>query len=333
MLYNRLGKLLVSLMLTVAIAFNTLVLDAPAMNSDLDWSEVDRYLIEAVRSAHDSTEEFATYELDRWLDNLMQKVDDKFLNWYFSYLHQKKMEFSAPFTWLFLAGDYALNKFRSAREKKLNPNQAFQQKLIANFERKFNKLVLDPKAEGEFLKELAARVGRNYASALGMKFAQVKSTYQIPDGDWERYLNDLATLVYHTGNSESSLSPESLTNEVLIVSTAAIGGKVALTFASKAAAKIATKAGGAVAAKVGAQVLDPILGIGIVIWDLWDYNRMVADSRPVLRENINDYLQEVKMSILYAPENSIMAAIETVEQQIIAGVESQLASDIPSSPG
>ncbi len=68
---------------------------------------------------------------------------------------------------------------------------------------------------------------------------------------------------------------------------------------------------------MGAQVLDPLLGIGIVIWDLWDYNRMVAASRPLLRENISDYLQEVKMSILYAPENSIMAAIETVEQEII----------------
>lgn len=328
MLYNRVGKLLVSLMLTVAIALGTLVPSAAAMNSDRDWSEVDRYLIEGVRTAHDSTEEFANYELDRWLDDLMQKVDDRFLNWHFSYLHQKKMEFSAPFTWLFLAGDYALNRFRSEKEKKLNPNRAYQEKLIADFERKFNQLVLDPEVGGKYLRELAARVGRNYASALGMKFAQVKSTYKISDGDWERYLNDLATVVYDTGNSKSSLSPESLTNEVLIVSTAAIGGKIALTFAGKAAAKIAAKAGGAVAAKVGAQVLDPLLGIGIVIWDLWDYNRMVAASSPVLRENIYDYLQEMKMSILYAPGNSIMAAIETVEQEIITGVESQLASDL-----
>jgi len=82
MLYNRVGKLLV--LLTVAIALGTLVPEAAAMNSDRDWSEVDRYPIEAVRTAHDSTEEFATYELDRWLDDLMQKVDDRFLNWYFS---------------------------------------------------------------------------------------------------------------------------------------------------------------------------------------------------------------------------------------------------------
>ncbi|MBO1346444.1 MAG: hypothetical protein EBE86_003100 [Hormoscilla sp. GUM202] len=221
MLYNRVGKLLV--LLTVAIALGTLVPEAAAMNSDRDWSEVDRYPIEAVRTAHDSTEEFATYELDRWLDHLMQKVDDRFLNWYFSYLHQKKIEFSAHFTWLFLAGDYALNRFRSEKDKNLNPNRAYQEKLIADFERKFNQLVLDPEAGGKFLRELAARVGRNYASALGKKFAQVKSAYKIPDGDWERYLNDLATLVYDTGNSKSSLSPESLTNEVPIVSTAAIG--------------------------------------------------------------------------------------------------------------
>ncbi|MBD1895779.1 hypothetical protein H6F60_14175 [Coleofasciculus sp. FACHB-129] len=301
-----------------------------SIDSSTNWSQLDQYLLNAVRSAHDSTEEFAASELDDWVNDLMKKVDDKFLNWYFSYINQKGMEFGIPFAWLAFGGDYSLNFFRKETEKKLNPNQALQQKMIEDFQNKFSELVLSPEQAQESLEKLAVRVGRNYASALGMKLATIKNTYKIPDGDWERYLNDLATVAYETGNSKSSLSPESLTSnlttDLLIFTTAGIGGKVALNFAAKAAAKIAAKAGGAVVAKVGAQLVDPILAVGILVWDTWDYRRMVDESRPVLHQNILSYLNEVKWSILEAPENSIMTAIEGVESKITTELELRLAS-------
>ena len=40
-------------------------------------------------------------------------------------------------------------------------------------------------------------------------------------------------------------------------------------------------------------LLAPIVGIGIILWDVWDYNRTVAIDRPVLHANIADYLQEM----------------------------------------
>ena len=126
----------------------------------------------------------------------------------------------------------------------------------------------------------------------------------------------------------NAFSPKSVTkntekttvvNKLIIVGTA-VGSKLAVNFAVKAAAKIVGKASGAILAKVGAQIIDPVLGIGILAWDVWDYNNMVKQSRPVLRQNILDYLTEVKLSILYSPENSIMAAIEEVEGKIMAGL-------------
>lgn len=48
---------------------------------------------------------------------------------------------------------------------------------------------------------------------------------------------------------------------------------------------------------------------------MWDYDNRV--------KNILDYLEEVRWSILYSPENSIMAAIEQVEGKIINGLESK----------
>ncbi len=70
-------------------------------------------------------------------------------------------------------------------------------------------------------------------------------------------------------------------------------------------------------------MVDLMLAVGILIWDTWDYNRMVNESRPVLRQNILSHLNEVKMTIYEAPDNSIMTAIEEVKNKIITGLESR----------
>jgi len=80
---------------------------------------------------------------------------------------------------------------------------------------------------------------------------------------------------------------------------------------------MAAKTGSAVAAKLGAELLDPIVGVGIIIWDLWDYNHTVAVEKPILRDAIYDYLQQVKLSLLNNPENGIMSSINQVESGII----------------
>jgi len=348
MFHRRLFKLLVCLSLSLLLSLTGLV---PALgkiypayaidvvktargnvtafaspNESTDWYQIDKELIDAVRRSHDSTEEFAAYELDDWLNKLMVKVDDKFLNWYFSYFNQKAMEFGIPFAWLVFKADF-LNLFKKEDETHINANQILQKRMINDLQNKFSELVLSPEDAQTSLSRLTERVARNYASGLGMQLATIKNSYKIPDREWERYLNTLASLVYDTGASNYSLSPESITSNLatksIIVGTAGIGGKLALNFAAKAAAKIAAKAGGAIATKVAAQLIDPVLAVGILIWDTWDYNNMVNASRPVLRQNILEHLNEVKLSILDSPENSIMAAIEDVESNIVSGLESR----------
>ncbi len=76
-------------------------------------------------------------------------------------------------------------------------------------------------------------------------------------------------------------------------------------------------------AKISAQIFDPVIGLGILIFDVWSYDKMVKESKPPLRQNILDFFNEVKWSILNAPENSIMAAIEDVESNIITALESR----------
>lgn len=306
--------------------YREISLGSTSANSSIEWSKVDQSLIEAVRDAHDITAEFAASELDNWVNSLMEKVDEKFLNWYFSYINQKAMEFGVPFVWLLYAGNYQFNFFRPEAQKMPPPNQLIKLRMIRDFENKFNKLVLDPSEAQIALHRLTERIIQSYSSAIGTKFALVKNLYKIPDKDWERHVSDLATVTYDTGTSRSSFASDSiadsLMSELIAVTTATVGSKVALNVANKAATKIAGKVAGAAVTKIGAQILDPILGIGILIWDTWDYDRMVKESRPILRQNILDYLNEVKISILYSPENSIVAAIEEVEGNLITALES-----------
>ena len=82
-------------------------------------------------------------------------------------------------------------------------------------------------------------------------------------------------------------------------------------------AKVATKTGGTVASQLGVSLIDPIVDIGIIIWDLWDYNHTVKVERPILREHIVEYLKDVKKSLLTNPESGTMAAIYQLESGIL----------------
>ncbi len=100
-----------------------------------------------------------------------------------------------------------------------------------------------------------------------------------------------------------------------------LGSKVAVSFAGKAGAKMAAKTGSLVAGKIVAELLDPIVGIGIIIWDIWDYNHTVAVEKPILRDAIYDYLKAVKDLLLENPENGIMVAINQVESGIMQSIK------------
>lgn len=99
-----------------------------------------------------------------------------------------------------------------------------------------------------------------------------------------------------------------------------VGSKVAAAFAGKASAKLAAKTGSAVATKLGG-LLDPMVAIGILLWDLWDYQHSIYIERPILREAIFNYLIEVKRVLLSHQDNSIMSAIHQIETGLLKSLE------------
>ncbi|MBD2039081.1 hypothetical protein H6F56_00020 [Microcoleus sp. FACHB-672] len=301
------------------------MIDQGALSQET-WYDVDQALTASLRKAYESIEEYATDELDDWVADQMKKVDEQFLSWYFSYLNQKAMEFGVPFAWLTFQLDSALKVLRSKDEKTLNADQIIQKRMIEDFNNKFNQLVLNEEAETS-LKKIIERVGRNYASGIGYKFSEVKAKYRVSEQDWNRHLKGIAQLIYNTGNSQYSLSPESINSElstkIFALTTVAISAKLGSKFAAKAGSKLAVKASASTIAKTASQLIDPLLAVGFLAWDIWDFQNMVSSSRPELRQNIWDYLDELKKSILYSPDNSIKTAIEEIEEMITDALNSQ----------
>lgn len=272
----------------------------------------------AITNAHSQSQSFAAAKLDAWVDELMTRVDDSFLDWYFNYFNQKKLEFSTPFVWLTSAVAHWTNANNPS------PAQAVAEKLTENFQTEFAKRVLRPKVAQLELENITKDTIDLYVAQLSQNIAEIQSSYKIPQADWERYLGDVAITINDTEGNISNLSLKILTGgsaylltKAMIPTVTKVGSKVVTSFAGKAGAKMAAKTGGAVAAKLGAELLDPIVGVGIIIWDLWDYHHTVAVEKPILRDAIYDYLQQVKLSLLNNPENGIMSAINQVESGII----------------
>lgn len=284
--------------------------------------DIDQALVTALSNAHSQSESFASEQLDKWVDELMLRVDDSFLDWYFNYFNQKKMELSTPFTWLYSAVAHWTNK------NNLAPGQAVAEKLTEDFQTEFAKRVLRPKIAQFELEKITTDSINVYVAELGKNISNIQSSYKIPQGDWERYLGDIAVTINDTEGNISNLSLKVLTGgssyilaKAMIPAVTKVGSKIAVSFAGKAGAKMAAKTGGVVAGKIGAQLLDPIVGIGIIIWDFWDYNHTVAVEKPILRDAIYDYLKQVKISLLENPENGIMVAVTQVENGIFKSIQ------------
>ncbi|MBW4631202.1 MAG: hypothetical protein KME30_04660 [Iphinoe sp. HA4291-MV1] len=284
--------------------------------------DIDQALVTALRNAHSQSESFASEQLDNWVEELMTRVDKSFFDWYFNYFNQKKMELSTPFTWLYSAVIHWTN------EKKPSPGQAVAEKFTEDFQTEFAKRVLRPKIAQLELEKITSDSINLYIAELGKNISNIQSSYKIPQGDWERYLGDIAVTINDMEGNISNLSLKVLTGgstyllaKAMIPTVTKVGSKIVVSFAGKAGAKIAAKTGGVVAGKIGAQLLDPIVGIGIIIWDVWDYNHTVAVEKPRLREAIHDYLRQVKFSLLENSENGIMVAINQVENGILKSIQ------------
>lgn len=289
-------------------------------------SKLDQAVADAIQASRQSAQDYAKGELNVWGEELVPRVDN-FLDWYFDYFNQKRMEFTVPFTYAKAAIYHFFQK------NSPGPGDAVAENLTAEFQREFAKQVLVPRTAQLRFENITKDTVDRFLTELSKNVNAVRKEYQVPQAQWNRYLNDIATTINDTEGNVSNLSLKVLVGggsylaakPLIIVAVGKIGSKVTAKVASKAAAKVAVKTGSAVAAELGTSLIDPLVGVGLLLWDIWDYKRTVAADRPILRENLLAYLQDVKRSLLTASDTGIMSVINQVEAKLVSSLNEHSA--------
>lgn len=289
-----------------------------------DWNKVDTAIAEALKNARATAENYASVELDAWVDDLMNRVDNSFLDWYFGYFNQKQIEYKSLFVQLSSGVAHLLNPNNPS------PEQKVAEVITEDFQKEFAKRVLRPQIAQLKLERITQQTVNHYLEDLSGNINNIplNSQIQISKADWDRYLNEIAITINDTEGNISNLSLKVLAAGGAYVAVKPlvaplvlkVGSKMVTKLASKAGAKIATKTGAALVGKVASAVLDSTVGVGIILWDIWDNNHTANIEKPILRANLAEYLQEVKQSLLTNPENGIMAAVDQIESKILKSI-------------
>lgn len=303
------------------------------------WHEVDEAIASSLRSSHEQTEVFAKDKLADWTAELQVLIDEDFLNWYFSYWQQQWLGLKAIGYWV--ADHEVVEKVVGEQ-----PNMA--ERITEEIQNEFSKRVLRPQIAQLQIERIADETVKKYVSSIQNSLPAIPKKYNIPKAEWERYLDDIAVLTSNTeGNRETALSLKTVAISGVAGGTVAtaklttmlkpmiakIGSKMttkaAAKGAGKAASKVASKTGAKVGAKVGGKFLGAIVGVGVIVWDVWDHNHTKNIERPILRQNLGDYLTELQYSLLHEPEGGLMTIIDMLESTMISSLKKRK----PTEPG
>jgi hypothetical protein len=284
-------------------------------------------MVEAFRTAHQVAEDVATTKIQAWAQALEQRLDDDFLDWYFGYFQQQWLGLKAIGYW--------------TAERLLPEQPTMAEQLTADIQEAFARRVLRPEIAQMQLARIAHETITAYVRALQHNIAPIPDQYNIPQADWDGYLSTIATLIARSeGNREIPLSLKMFTGGVVVggIASAAtlteflqplfarLGAKISTTVAAEgagqAAATMAARTGTKVGVKAGGKFLGALIGIGVLAWDIWDHRHTERVERPILRENLVDYLAELQHALLYDPETGIMTMIDAVENTMVSPLRS-----------
>jgi len=312
-----------------------------AIQKPIPWHEVDTAIVGALKSSHTQAEDIAKARLGEWTGALQKRIDEEFIQWYFSYWQQQWMGLKALGYWL---------ADSEVVEQIVGEQPSMAERITAEIQEEFSKRVLRPQIAQLQMERIAEEVISVFVVALQKHLVAIPEKYRIPQAEWDRYLEDMAVLTSHIeGNRHVALSLKAAVAFVAAGTTVAavqvtqmlkpvmakIGTrmttKAATEGAGKAAATVATKAGARVAGKVGGKFLGAIVGVGVMVWDVWDHQQTKKIESPILRQNLTDYLTELQQSLLYEPETGLMTIVRGLEANIVGSLKNGFARNAAAS--
>ena len=171
-----------------------------------------------------------------------------------------------------------------------------------------------------------------YVSEIRSKLDEIPERYNIPREKWSWYLHNIAVMTEGVeGNRQVSLTLKTLTassvgGAVLLAKPLKavglkMGSSLSTKLAAKSTAKMAAKTGQKVAGSAGGKLLGPIVGVAIIIWDVMDHQTTKDEAMPILRENIEMYLSEVRDSMVYDAENGVVSVLYEIENNVVASLQ------------
>lgn len=290
--------------------------------NQIDWNKVDIAIQNSLTLAYENTNKYADEQLQLWVDDLATRIDPNFLDWYFGYFNQKSIEYKGFFTAI-KGGALKLLKFTNK-----DVNEQIAEEITADFQTEFAKRVLRPQIAQLQIERITDKIVRYYLNEVKNNVNNIAIKYKIPQTDWNNYLNDIAISIYDTEGNISNTSFKVLTGAggyvavkpLIVKLVPTVSSKVVAKLAGKAGAKVATKTGGVVAGKIGGTFLDASVGVGIILWDVWDINHTAQIEKPILKANLIDYLEEVKDSLLNNPQTGMMNIVDQIQSTIVSSL-------------
>jgi len=244
----------------------------------------------------------------------MERVDDSFLDWYFSYWTQQVLGLKGLYQY---GVHYVFETQPTASEK-----------LTEEIQEEFSARVLRPQIAQRVLERIIQQTADRYVTNLQESLGDIPAAYGLSQAEWQEYLEDIAITTEQTdGGRQTPLTLKAVTvtgvgGTALLagqmkVMVSKLGTKVMTKSTGKVASQMAAKTGGKVVAKVGGKFFGVIAGFGVLVWDLWDHSSTKRQNRPLLRESLQDYFQELKTILLDDPDYGIMAIFYQIEQKVV----------------
>lgn len=284
---------------------------------------LDDEIIKAMSLAHKAAYNYSSAELEKWVEELMARVDNEFLDDYFSFMQAKRRDLLAIYN----------NVVHFFNGKKDTAEQA----AIRELEEEISRKVVKPELSQKKIENITRNAIDVYMVTFDNELIKLQKTYNIPTPEWNKYISSVCGLTldakqnaYPIAFKTAVVSGATLTGTVAIPTVKNVATKISSKIAEKKVAKAGTTAAGKLAAKEGTKIASkgagkvaqaiPYVGWGITaaicIWDLVDYTKTAAEGKKLLRSSLNEYFNEVRIELLSNSENCIMGSITDWENKL-----------------
>lgn len=304
----------------------------------VDLSRLTPEIRQAVERSRSDGLQHARAELDSLHAEMMRKVDSSLLDWYFGYWTQQRL----GLTYAYTSGKTWLTGFVTDTDPEA-ASKVLQEEIAREFELR---VVPGPVLE-QHLQRIAQQSVAVFVQSLQGHLQDIPRRYQVPPAQWDSYLEGITLIISGAEASRSvPVTLKALSAGVVLSGisvTAALAPYVTAQFTQSMAVAGAARASGALAGSVGRRAATTLsrqvaarglaTGAGswggaltggvalvaLVAWEAWDHKSTVAENRPLLRNNIDQFLRLYETGLL-EPHGMLGGILHTLESQIATNI-------------